>query len=243
MAIKLKRYNFTFLTDLYLEYFINPKSVEKLYIIYRIILIVLSIYSFINNNLTHLYDLLDSFNSYYLNQLHEDSFLNIKDNMSKRFSESAAQRSGGDNGPPGPNPNPFSGKEPMYEAENSRKREEDNKKRSGEPLSSEPSSKQPKPNGSNKEPSSGVKHNMQYYYDVESKLRVFPEHMHFNDRFEKHTHKRLRIYAYRNMVYTHDLRSSDPSKHFCLIKYSDGSTCTIYDIATMAKHIEYHKKL
>jgi len=53
---------------------------------------------------------------------------------------------------------------------------------------------------------------------------------------------RIRTYVYPNVKYTHDLSSSDPSKHFCFIEYSDGSTCTIYDIATMAAHIRLHKE-
>ncbi len=181
MTMKLKRYNFTSLNNIYLELYLNPKAGDKLYFIYRIILIVFSIYNFIHNNPTLLLELLDNLNNNYLNQLHEDSYLNIKDDVFKRFSESAAQRSGGDNGPPGPNPNPFSGNESMYEAENSRKREEENNKRSGEPLSCEPSRKHHKPDESYKGPLTGFLYNMQFYYDFEKKCRVMPELLHFND--------------------------------------------------------------
>jgi len=170
MTMKFNRYNFTSLTNIYLELYLNPKAGKKLYFIYRIILIVLFIYNFIYNNPTLLLELLENFNNNYLNQLHEDSFINIKENIS---SESGGQGSSGDSGPPGPNPNPFSGQEPMYEVENTRRRQEENKRQSG-------SSEQNKPDNPYKGPLSGIKHNMQFFYDPERKLRVQPELLHFN---------------------------------------------------------------
>lgn len=121
ITLQLKRYSLTSLIKIYLELYLNPKLGERLYSIYRIILIVLSVYSFIYNNPTLMLELLDNMNN---NYLHEDSFINIKDNKFKHSSGSGGQGSSGDNGPPGPNPNPSSGNEPMYEVENSRRREE-----------------------------------------------------------------------------------------------------------------------
>lgn len=255
MILKLNRYSLISLTKLYLELYLNPKLGEKFYSIYRIILIVLSIYSFIYNNPTLMLELLDNINNNYLNQLHEDSFINIKDNKFKNSSGSGGQGSSGDNGPSGPNPNPSSGNEPMYEVENSRQREEKGKRetaeytyhtRSGEPVvlvssSYEPAIGEHEPTKPYKGPLTGIVHNMQYYYDPVKKCRVTPELMHFNPGWRIAGKNPIHVYRYRNITYTHDLSSPDRSKHFCFVEYPDGTTCTIYDIATMAAHIAFHK--
>jgi hypothetical protein len=147
-----------------------------------------------------------------MHQLYEGSFINIKGNI---FSPSTNQGSIGDSGSSGSNPNPTPGQEVMNEPEVKKK---------------------------NKKPLTGIVHHMQYYYDPVKKSRIYPEFLHFNGFFVMPTKDNpVRKYAYRNMVYTHDMSSSDPSKHFCLVEYDDGSTCTIYDIATIGAHIELHK--
>ena len=193
-------------------------------------------------------------NNNYLNQLHEDSFINIKDNKFKHSSGSGGQGSSGHNGPPGPNPNPSSGNEPMYEVENSRQRGERGRRErnevtypsiSGEPIvlvqsSYEPAIGEYEPKRRYRGPLTGISRNMQYYYDPIKKCRIWPEMTHFNPRIgDKNP---IRVYRYRNITYTHDLSSSDRSKHFCLVEYPDGTTCTIYDISTMAAHIAKHKE-
>lgn len=256
MTTKLNRYSLTSLTKIYLELYLNPKLGERLYSIYRIILIVLSVYSFTHNNPNFILELLDNINYNYLNQLHEDSFINIKDNKFKHSNASGGQGSSGDNGPPGPNPNPSSGKEPMYEVENSRQREEKGKRRreestynltTGEPVvlvssSYEPAIGEHQPKRRYKGPLTGIVHNMQYYYDHTLKCRITPELTHFNPGWRIAGKDPIHIYKYRNIKYTHDLSSSDRSEHFCRVEYPDGTTCTIYDIATMAAHIAYHKE-
>jgi hypothetical protein len=255
MSLKLNRYRLIFLTKIYLEFKYNIKLGEKLYSIYRIILIVLSVYSFIHNNPTFMLELLDNINNKYSNQLHEDSFINIKDNKFKHSSGSGGQGPSGHNGPPGPNPNPSSGNEPMYEVENSRQRGEKGKRerveitypsRSGEPIvlvqsSYEPAIGEYEPKKAYKGPLTGIVRNMQYYYDPIKKYRVSPEMLHFNPGWRIAGKDPIRVYSYRNITYTHDISSSDRSKHFCLVEYPDGTTCTIYDIATMAAHIAFHK--
>lgn len=255
MSLKLNRYSLIFLTKIYLELKYNSKFFTKLYSIYRIILIVLSVYSFIYNNPTFILELLDNINNNYLNQLHEDSFINIKDNKFKHSSGSGGQGSSGHNGPPGPNPNPSSGNEPMYEVENSRQRGEKGKRertevtypsRSGEPIVLvqslyEPAIGEYEPKRRYKGPLTGISRYMQYYYDPIKKCRIWPEMTHFNPGWRIGDKNPIRVYRYRNIIYTHDLSSSDPSKHFCLVEYPDGTTCTIYDIATMAAHIAFHK--
>jgi hypothetical protein len=186
MSFKLNRYSLTFLTKIYLEYKYNSKIGEKLYSIYRIILIVLSVYSFIYNNPTFILELLDNINNNYLNQLHEDSFINIKDNKFKHSSGSGGQGSSGHNGPPGPNPNPSSGNEPMYEVENSRQRGERGRRErnevtypsiSGEPIVLvqslyEPAIGEYEPKRRYRGPLTGISRNMQYYYDPIKKCRI-----------------------------------------------------------------------
>ena len=255
MSFKLNRYSLTFLTKIYLELYLNPNLGARLYSIYRIILIVLSIYNFIYNNPTFMLELLDNINNNYLNQLHDDSFINIKDNKFKHSSGSGGQGSSGDNGPSGPNPNPSSGNEPMYEVDNSRRQGEKGKRettkitynsRSGEPIVLVKSSYVPaigefEPKKPYCGQLTGIVHNMQYYYDSEKKCRVTPEMMHFNPGWRIADKNPIHVYRYSNITYTHDLSSQDRSKHFCLVEYPDGTTCTIYDIATMAAHIEFHK--
>lgn len=252
ITLQLKRYSLTSLIKIYLELYLNPKLGERLYSIYRIILIVLSVYSFIYNNPTLMLELLDNMNN---NYLHEDSFINIKDNKFKHSSGSGGQGSSGDNGPPGPNPNPSSGNEPMYEVENSRRREEKGKRtrvevtyqsRSGEPIvlvksSYEPAIGEFEPKEPYRGQLTGIVHNMQYYYDFHKKCRVTPEMTHYNPGWRIAGKEPIHVYRYSNITYTHDLSSPDRSKHFCLVEYSDGTTCTIYDIATMAAHIEFYK--
>lgn len=249
------RYNLTFISKIYLELYLNPNLGARLYSIYRIILIVLSIYNFIFNNPTFMLELLDNINNNYLNQLHDDSFINIKDNKFKHSSGSGGQGSSGDNGPPGPNPNPSSGNEPMYEVENSRRRGEKGKRetteityhsRSGEPIVLVKSSYVPaigefEPKKPYSGQLTGIVHNMQFYYDFKKKCRVTPEMLHFNPGCRLAGKNPIHVYEYSNIRYTHDLSSPDRSKHFCLVEYSDGTTCTIYDIATMAAHIEFYK--
>lgn len=258
MIFRLNRYSLTSLTKIYLELYLNPKLGERLYSIYRIILLVLSVYSFIYNNPTLMLELLDNINNNYLNQLHEDSFINIKDNKFKHSSGGGGQGSSGNNGPPGPNPNPdpSSGKGPMHEVENTRQGEEKGKRRriessyqltTGETVqlvqsSYEPAIGEHQPKKLYKGPLTGIVHNMQWYYDTVKKCRVTPELMHSNPFWRIPGKEPIHIYKYRNIKYTHDLSSSDRSKHFCFVEYSDGTTCTIYDIATMANHIAYHKE-
>ncbi|CAN0417199.1 unnamed protein product, partial [Hapterophycus canaliculatus] len=71
-TIKLKRYILISLTKIYLDLIIDCKAGDRLYFIYRIIIIVLFIYTFINNNPSLLLELLDNLNYNYLNQLYDD---------------------------------------------------------------------------------------------------------------------------------------------------------------------------
>lgn len=114
------RYTRICMLYIYLD-LIDLKLVYRIYLLYRIILIVLSTYCFINNNPYYLLELLDLFCNDYLKQLHDDSFVNINSNLHNTNPFGIGSSNTGDSGPPNPNPNPnsFTG---IFEVENNKKR-------------------------------------------------------------------------------------------------------------------------
>lgn len=240
MTIKFNRSIFTSLINIYLLY-TDPKLVQKLYFIIRIILIVFSIYNFTSNNPILLWDLLESFNNNNLNQLHEDSFLNIKEgNIYTRFFEEFGQRP--NNGPPrpNPNPNPLSGHE-AYEAENSRRRqEEQNESGTNRYLTNLP----PYIPVGHPERLCGTHRvwNMQFYYDVKTQETIFPEQLHQSTPKMYHNNT-VRVYEEHGFRYIYDCSSRDESLHHCKVKYPDQSTITMYHPYIIANNVKYHKSL
>ena len=235
-TMKLKRYIHISLTKIYLDLILDCKAGDRLYFIYRIIIIVLFIYTFIYNNPSLLLELLDNLNYNYLNQLYDDSFIKINGDKFRYTWNEFNQRSiGYNNGSGGPNhnPNPF-----LYEVENTRKRLEEENKQSGEP-----SHKQYKPRELEKERLSENPSKVSrlcYYSSVEKRL-VYPEDLHPGIPIMLN-HERFRVYIDNGISYTYNYRSLDPSQHYCMITYLDGSKCYLNDASNIAAHIEYPRR-
>jgi len=79
-----------------------------------------------------------------------------------------------------------------------------------------------------------------FYYDPVTKRSVNPETLHW-EKPKCYHNNAIRVYSEYGMTYTYNCMSSDPSKHFCRVKYPDLSTCDIYRIQTMVENIEFHR--
>ncbi len=235
-TIKLKRYILISLTKIYLDLIIDCKAGDRLYFIYRIIIIVLFIYTFINNNPSLLLELLDNLNYNYLNQLYDDSFIKInRGKFSYTWNEFNQRSRGYNNGSGGPNHNPNPS---LYEVENTRKRLEEENKQSGEPsrMQFKPSELENVRLGDN--PSRVFQ--FCYYSSVEKRM-VYPEDFHPGLPILLN-HDRFRVYIDNGISYTYNYRSLDPSQHYCMIEYLDGSKCYLNDASKIAANIEYHRR-
>jgi len=251
MTMKLNRYTLTFLTNIYLKLYIDPKASMRLYFIYRILIAVLFLYTFINNNPNFILELLYTFNNVYLNQLYEDSYINMNGN-GKRSIEELFKVSENYNGPPGPkpNPDPFSGKMAMYEVENCSKRRRetlDETVKMGIPISHKPISDRHefknipdltvgKPMYANAL-TAGQLNQMSYEFSKTDKTKIYPESYH-NKTPTYIVNNTIRQYIERRVMYNYHF--SCPSNRFCEIIYPDNSKCFIYDGPALVSNLTYH---
>lgn len=78
------------------------------------------------------------------------------------------------------------------------------------------------------------------YYDPVAKRSINPEALHWEKPNTYHNNV-VRTYSEYGLQYTYNCMSSDPSKHFCRVKYPDLSICDIYRTQTMVENIEFHR--
>jgi hypothetical protein len=76
------------------------------------------------------------------------------------------------------------------------------------------------------------------YINPETNRRIYPEGLH---QCDVKIFNNVYVYDEPSMRYLYNATSPDPSKRYLKITYPDTTTCTIYDIPTMHKNIQFHK--
>jgi hypothetical protein len=205
----------------YITYYIllDPKGISRILILYRIILFILAIYSYVYDNPNVLLEMLDSF----LKNLTEEFYtVNIK--ISDLLNPLIDNKGPSNNDPsnPNPNPNPEAAPNPDNDDERSKRR----RRRSRGEFN---------PGPVHVERRFLFKEIMYYgdfcYFDNEKRQYIYPEIQHITNP-ECLNNNKIRIYkevfTYPDkqieIFYEYNTTSRDRSKHYCLIRHPDYTT-------------------
>lgn len=226
-SINKNFFKYIYFKEIYLE----PNLPYKLLFIYRIIIGLFFTYCAITNNEWFFLELLNSFSINYVFEFNDECCLNINrwGSAGQGSSRNPGFSSGGSGGPPDPK---FTGSEPVFEVENSKRRREDNEesapKKRGRPL---------KQGMLERLPPKGPKF---CYFDAEKNRAIHPECFHTNNPRGLGSNTR-RIYDEDGLRFTYVCESADRRDHYCKITFPDATNIVIYDRPTVMKFIEFHR--
>jgi hypothetical protein len=196
-----------------LEILLNIKVINRIYIIYRIILIVFSVYCYITNNPNQILELLDTFIKVYLKEFQDDCCVYMDPNSQSNHPFPIGSSNTGGSGPPNPNNhNPYVG---ILGVENLNEGnvDDENRVRSAHRLTC---------------------------YDSLTNRWVYPESYHTVAPmcYQNNT---IRIYDESSISYIYDYRSSNPSEHHCTALYPDGTSCRFNSTPAVMWNIQLHR--
>lgn len=203
----------------YIEIYLNPNLVFKLFNLYRLIISILFTYIVISNNLNYIYELLDIYINNYLQELSPTDCILLKMNSlgePNPFGEGSSNNVPPGNGPSGNN----SGIESAIEDEDSKKKRINrlaNRRR-------------------------GLEGPEFSYYDRNTRNYIYPEAYH-PSKPEYLLNKTMRIYDHGGIRYTYLCMDPSEDKYSCWIKNPDGTCTVISDKETVMNHINYHRNL
>lgn len=233
----ISNYVYFFPRYIYYKYiYLNPAFGFKLFFFYRLIILLLTVYTLSINNLEFVYNYIDIFLSCYNNELDTSFVLTGRLNsLDQGSSNSGSFNNSGPSYPgngPGKDPTGknYTGTDPRFEIEKSNKRDR-SEVNTGENTQTK------KVKIYSRAPPKGPGF---YFFDKDSNNVIYPESYLNKDPVFLRSNS-VRIYDESSLRLTFYCEGEDRSKYYCKILFPDGTHVKIYDKPTVFKFIQYHR--
>lgn len=253
--------NYIYLKEIYL----NPYLCYRVLCLYRIIIGLISVYCFIQNNMISIEELLDKFLYYYEQQFSEDIILTDRFRHYNPHGKGKGSKfETWESGSPNNNNNNSENLQPAAEDDNTKKRKSNKKGKNPTKKSKKDNNVSSTGSQLSRKRASQVNtllrqkrlQKLRLYFrklkkktlgpkfrfrDPKRKKWIDPESYHGQAPIQVMASKTMRVYQDGPLRYTYFCHAYRRSKRYCKVTYPDGTSLYMYSPEKLMKHIEFNR--